>query len=73
MLDACGPSYDRAQHFLTVNVGADGRTVALAGTLKELAANLGLSHEALYRTLARMEADGEITRMATAIMIGRAT
>jgi DeoR/GlpR family transcriptional regulator of sugar metabolism len=34
----------------------------LRGTLKELAAELGLTHEALYRTLARMAADKEITR-----------
>ena len=53
---------DRVRHFLAVNVGADGRTVALSGTLKELAADLGLTHEALYRTLARMEAEGDIKR-----------
>ncbi len=53
---------DRVRHFLAVNIGTDGRTVALPGTLKELAADLGLTHEALYRTLARMEADGEIKR-----------
>ena len=62
---------DRIRHFLTVNVGADGRTVALTGTLKELAAELGLTHEALYRTLGRMEADGEIKRLPAAIRIGR--
>jgi CRP/FNR family transcriptional regulator, dissimilatory nitrate respiration regulator len=60
---------DRVRHFLAVNVGADGRTVALPGTLKELAAELGLTHEALYRTLARMEADGEIKRKDGAIEI----
>ena len=53
---------DRVHHFLAVNIRADGRTVALPGTLKELAADLGLTHEALYRTLARMTADGEIKR-----------
>jgi CRP-like cAMP-binding protein len=63
---------ERIRHFLTVNVGVDGRTVALTGTLKELAADLGLTHEALYRSLARMEADGEIIRMPAAIRIGRA-
>jgi len=62
---------DRIRHFLTVNVGADGRTVVLPGTVKELAAELGLTHEALYRTLARMVADGEITRSGTAISIKR--
>ena len=64
---------DRIRHFLTVNVGADGRTVVLPGTLKALAADLGLTHEALYRTLARMEADGEITRAGTVISVERAT
>jgi CRP-like cAMP-binding protein len=62
---------DRIRHFLTVNAGPDGRTVALAGTLKELAADLGLSHEALYRTLARMQADGEIARSGSTIRIRR--
>jgi CRP-like cAMP-binding protein len=62
---------DRIRHFLSLNVGADGRTVDLPGTLKELAVDLGLSHEALYRTLARMVADGEIKRGGTTIRIGR--
>ena len=62
---------DRVRHFLALNVGADGRTVALSGTLKGLAADLGLTHEALYRTLAGMEADGEITRKKGIIRIGR--
>ena len=62
---------DRVRHYLAVNVGADGRTVALSGTLKDLAVDLGLTHEALYRTLAGMEADGEIKRADRAIKIGR--
>jgi CRP-like cAMP-binding protein len=61
----------RDRHFLAVNAGADGRAVALPGTLKELAAELGLTHEALYRTLARMEAEGEIRRMDSMIKIRR--
>ena len=60
---------DRIRHYLTVNAGADGRTVALTGTVKQLAAELGLSHEALYRVLARMEADGEIKRLGATIKI----
>jgi DNA-binding phage protein len=43
----------------------------VSGTLKQLAADLGLTHEALYRTLARMAADGEITRNGTVIRIER--
>ncbi len=53
---------ERLRHYLRVNAGADGRTVALPGTLKDLAAELGLTHEALYRTLAALERSGEIKR-----------
>jgi CRP-like cAMP-binding protein len=63
---------ERVRHFLAVNAGADRRTVVVSGTLKQLAADLGLTHEALYRTLARMAADGEITRKSTVIRIERA-
>jgi len=62
---------DRVRHFLALNSSADGRTVALPGTLKELAADLGLTHEALYRTLARMTADGEIKRAGSIIRLMR--
>ncbi len=58
---------DRVRHFLSANAGPDGRTVALRGTLKDLASELGLTHEALYRALARMTAEGEIDRTEKAI------
>jgi CRP-like cAMP-binding protein len=60
---------ERVRHYLAVNAGADGRTVVLPGTLKELAADLDLTHEALYRTLARMAAEGEIKRLRGAIKL----
>jgi CRP/FNR family transcriptional regulator, dissimilatory nitrate respiration regulator len=53
---------DRVRHYLALNAGEDGRTVVVRGTLKDLANELGLTHEALYRTLADMAADGEIQR-----------
>jgi len=62
---------DRIRHFLAVNVSDDGCTVLVSGTLKELAAELGLTHEALYRTLAEMESDGEITRSEGKITVKR--
>lgn len=58
---------DRIRHYLTVNASPDGRTVSLPGTLKDLASELGLAHEALYRTLAEMAAEGEIERHKGAI------
>jgi CRP-like cAMP-binding protein len=54
---------DRIRHYLALHVGPDGRTVALSGTLKDLAGEVGLAHEALYRTLAEMAGDGEIERL----------
>jgi CRP/FNR family transcriptional regulator, dissimilatory nitrate respiration regulator len=53
---------DRIRHYLAINVGADGKTIALSGTIKELAGELGLTHETLYRTLSVMAAEGEIQR-----------
>jgi CRP/FNR family transcriptional regulator, dissimilatory nitrate respiration regulator len=53
---------DRVRHYLAVNADPNGRTVVLPGTLKSFAAELGLSHEAMYRTLAEMVAKGEIER-----------
>jgi CRP/FNR family transcriptional regulator, dissimilatory nitrate respiration regulator len=55
-------AHDRILHYLALNTGADERTVKLTGTLKNLAVELGLTHEALYRTLADMAAAGEIER-----------
>jgi len=54
---------DRVRHYLMLNAGTDGQTVNLSGTLKDLAGELGLTHEALYRTLAEMAADAEIERL----------
>ena len=53
---------ERVRHYLSLNADADGRSVDLPGTLKDLAGQLGLTHEALYRTLAALERSGEIKR-----------
>ncbi len=63
---------ERVRHFLGVNAGDDGRTVSLRGTVKDLAAELGLTHEALYRTLAALERSGEIKRGKGKITLARA-
>jgi CRP/FNR family transcriptional regulator, dissimilatory nitrate respiration regulator len=62
---------ERVRHFLALNIGADGRTVALPGTVKDLAAELGLTHEALYRTLAALEKAGEIRRARGKVVLAR--
>jgi CRP/FNR family transcriptional regulator, dissimilatory nitrate respiration regulator len=52
---------NRIRDYMVLNAGP-GQIVSLTGTLKDLAADLGLTHEALYRTLASMAARGEIER-----------
>ena len=62
---------DRVRHYLTINAGVDGRTVIVHGTVKNLAAELGLTHEVLYRTLADMAAVGEIERLKGKIRLAK--
>ncbi len=62
---------DRVRHYLAVNADPGGRTVRFSGTLKDIAAEIGLTHEAFYRTLAEMTADGEIERRKGAIRLLR--
>ncbi|HVV60712.1 MAG TPA: Crp/Fnr family transcriptional regulator [Pseudolabrys sp.] len=62
---------ERVRHFLVLSAGDDGRTVALRGPLKEIAAQLGLTHEAFYRTLAALERAGEIRRAGAKITLLR--
>jgi CRP-like cAMP-binding protein len=53
---------ERVLHHLALAAGPDGRTMLVDGTLMDLAAEIGLTHEALYRTLADLERDGLIAR-----------
>ena len=57
---------DRVRHYLA---GAEDGAVVLPGTVKDLAGELGLSHEALYRTLSEMEDEGEIARRKGSIRL----
>ena len=63
---------ERVRHFLKLNVGVDGRTVRLRSSLKDLANELGLTHEAFYRTLAALERASEIKRSKGRIILLRA-
>jgi CRP-like cAMP-binding protein len=59
---------DRILHYLVSEAGCEGR-VALQGPLIALAAELGMTHETLYRSLAALEAEGLILREAGAIRL----
>lgn len=57
-------------HHLLVSEGRGARgEVVLPGTLKDLARDLGLSHEVLYRTLAALEREGVIERRGTTLRL----
>jgi CRP-like cAMP-binding protein len=63
---------ERLLRYLRLSTTGDGRTVAIDGHLQDLAADLGLTREALYRTLAALEAEGAIERSATGIVLKKA-
>jgi CRP-like cAMP-binding protein len=48
-----------------VRAGAADRTVSLPRTLTEVARDIGITREALYRTLAKLEAEGVVVRDGT--------
>jgi CRP/FNR family transcriptional regulator, dissimilatory nitrate respiration regulator len=60
---------ERVLHHLVLVAGKDGRTVHLDGTLMDLAVEMGLAHEVLYRTLATLEKSGAIVRTRSAIVL----
>ncbi len=55
--------------YLDQNVGSDGRTVNLRGQLQDIASELGLTREALYRALASLEKAGVIERAGALILL----
>ena len=62
---------ERVRHLLVSEGHGPHCEVTLDGTLKDLARNLGLTHEALYRTLAAMEKGGVIERRNSVLRLLR--
>jgi len=62
---------ERVTLYLDLHAGPDGRTVKLRGQLQDIASELGLTREALYRTLASLERSGAIERAGDQIMLAR--
>jgi CRP-like cAMP-binding protein len=53
---------ERVLHHLGLQASGIDRVVRVNGSLKVMAAELGLTHESLYRTLATLEVEGVIDR-----------
>lgn len=62
---------ERVRHLLLTEGRGKLPTYTLLGTARELAGQLGLTHEALYRTLASMVRDGRIERVGNEIRLRR--
>lgn len=60
---------ERVLHHLVLAAGPDGRTMPLEGTLTDVAAEMGLTPEALYRTLAELEKEGVVLRTRSSIAL----
>jgi CRP-like cAMP-binding protein len=60
---------ERVRSFLKLSADSETLIVTLPGTVKDLASYLGLTHEALYRTLSAMVSEGEIKRSKNHITI----
>jgi len=53
---------DRVLHLLHTEGSGPRCEVVFPGSVKDLAKELGLTHERLYRTLAKLERDGSVVR-----------
>src|SRR6266567_6005969 len=62
---------ERVLLYLDLNAGPDGRMVELRSQLQDIASELGLTREVLYRTLAGLEEAGTIKRAGTRILLKR--
>ena len=60
---------ERLMLYFDLHAGADARTVDLHCELQDIAGELGLTREALYRTLAALERAGAIERTGTRIVL----
>jgi len=64
---------DRVLQYLRLRAGTHGRSIAVEGQLQDIAAEIGMTREALYRTLAALESEGHLTRTETAILLTKST
>jgi CRP-like cAMP-binding protein len=62
---------ERILNYLVLAADAATRTVTLDGTLMDLASEIGVSHEVLYRTLAALAKDGIVARTRSTITLHR--
>lgn len=62
---------ERIRHLLLSEGRGSRCQLEITGSLKDLARRLGLTHESLYRTLARMEKGGSLEREGSRIRLAK--
>ncbi len=60
---------ERVLQYLRLRAGLHGRSITVEGQIQDIAAEIGITREALYRTLAVLEAEGYLTRTETTILL----
>jgi CRP-like cAMP-binding protein len=60
---------ERLLQYLLLLAGTDGRAIAIEGQLQDIAAEIGLSRETLYRALAGLEAEGVLARVGSGMVL----
>jgi CRP-like cAMP-binding protein len=62
---------ERVLQYLRLRAGLRGRSIAIEGQLQDIAAEIGMTREALYRNLATLEAEGSLTRLDSEIVLNK--
>lgn len=62
-------AFERVLHFLRLEVGEHDSVVTFNRPLKDIASEIGLTHETFYRTLAQLETQGQISRNGKSICL----
>jgi CRP-like cAMP-binding protein len=60
---------DRVLQYLRLRAGPHGRSIAIEGQLQDIAPEIGMTREALYRTLVALEAEGRLARTETTMLL----
>ena len=60
---------ERVVQFIQLEMNEGERSVTFTSPLKDIAGDIGLTHETLYRTLAKLERSGKITRNGRTITL----
>jgi CRP-like cAMP-binding protein len=62
---------ERVLQYLRLRAGTSGRSIPIEGEIQDIAAEIGMTREALYRALAALDAEGLVLRAATGIILNK--